>query len=105
MFLPFEDTGTENILRYQPIPPRKAPPPVPVGLVESNGNSMLQSCGRSRFRQEASSLPGSLNECTLSSLNFQLSLNVILLFDWAKEPRKKNEKQIDEANLIHFLIK
>src|SRR5438045_4958477 len=45
----FDDPGTVNVFLYQPIPPRNAPPPFPVGLVESNGNSMLQSWGKSIF--------------------------------------------------------
>src|ERR1700712_5520051 len=70
-FLPLEEAGNVNVFRYQPMPPRNAPPPVPVGLVESKGSSMLQSCGSCKPRQ-AESLKFSLAASVVSpNQNFQ----------------------------------
>ena len=53
-------SGSVKLFRYQPMPCEKKPPfssPSGGGLI---GCSMLQSCGRSRVRQLASSKPGCL---------------------------------------------
>src|SRR5215216_4950306 len=47
---PFAVAGTVKLLRYQPMPPGNAPPPVPEGAFSLNSPSMLQSCGRSSRR-------------------------------------------------------
>ena len=54
----FQSAGARNVLRYQPIPPGKKPPPAPLGLSLSGLLSMLQSCGRSTDRQDASANEG-----------------------------------------------
>ena len=51
--------GTENVLRYHPMPPGSAPPPAPAGFLSLNSPSMLQSWGRSSERQLESSNDGS----------------------------------------------
>src|SRR6185503_2011933 len=83
-FLFLADAGNTNVLRYHPVPPRNAPPPVPVGLSLSNGNSMLQSCGSESERQVASLKAGCSaplpilrpegTPLTSLKINFQLSL-------------------------------
>src|SRR5262249_44402947 len=52
---PFHSAGALKVLRYQPVPDGKKPPPEPVGLSLPGCPSMLQSCGRSTLRQFASS--------------------------------------------------
>src|ERR1035438_7229442 len=85
IILPLSVSGSTKRLRYQPIPPRKAPPPTPLGPAESKGNSMLQSCGKVTVRQAASSMATALYPFAASSLNFQLLLKFIFLVDrnWA----------------------
>ncbi len=83
IFFDLSASGSVNVFLYQPIPPRNAPPPVPVGLVLSKGISILQSCGRFRLRHAAS-----LNEVTIAAgsspkKNFQSLLNLIVVLDCA----------------------
>src|SRR5689334_15554657 len=64
-----------KVLRYQPMPPRNAPPPLPVGLSLSKGSSMLQSCGRSRLRHAASLKAGEEASVASPKKNFHPLLN------------------------------
>src|SRR5882757_3264073 len=50
----FHSGGELKVLRYQPVPAGKKPPPEPVGLFLSGAPSMLQSCGRLTVRQDLS---------------------------------------------------
>src|SRR6195952_975824 len=78
-FLPLEEAGNVNVFRYQPIPPRNAPPPVPVGLVESKGSSILQSCGNCTLRQADSAMPPAVESLTSPRKNFQSLLKDSIL--------------------------
>src|SRR5690348_10805764 len=72
---PFALSGTVKVLRYQPMPPGNAPPPVPDGAFSSNFPSILQSCGRSSCRHCASFNPVSWPFGTSPRLKRQFWLN------------------------------
>src|SRR3954452_7997898 len=68
--LSFQSAGALNVLRYQPVPVGKKPPPAPDGFFLSGGASMLQSCGRSTVRQELSVKEGASAPLGSPSWNF-----------------------------------
>src|SRR5690349_8557383 len=72
---PFALSGTVKVLRYQPMPPGNAPPPVPDGAFSSNLPSILQSCGRSSCRHCESFRPVSCPFVTSPRLKRQFWLN------------------------------
>ena len=67
----FQSLDARNVLRYQPIPPGKKPPPAPLGLCMSGLLSMLQSCGRSTDRHDASANDGASAPLGSPGKNFQ----------------------------------
>src|SRR3954463_12584046 len=69
--LSFQSGGAVKILRYQPVPLGKKPPPAPLGLSLSGLLSMLQSWGRSTLRQEASANVGASAPAGSPRKNFQ----------------------------------
>ena len=58
MFLPRCSGVSVNVLRYHPIPPGRAPPPVPDGLSLLKSPSIAQSWGSERLRHDESSNSG-----------------------------------------------
>src|SRR5215216_5553377 len=101
---PFAVAGTVKLLRYQPIPPGSAPPPVPAGAFSLNSPSMLQSCGRSSRRHRESSRPVSCPFVTSPRLKRQSRLNE------TRFPGRELAKEIDAAKrmqhraMFSFLI-
>src|SRR3954469_13660135 len=69
--LPFQSAGAVKLLRYQPVPLGKKPPPAPLGASLSGLLSMLQSWGRSTVRHEASANVGASAPAGSPRKNFQ----------------------------------
>src|SRR6267143_5592157 len=76
--LPFAETGSAKVLRYQPVPPGNAPAPKPAGFFSSNSPSMLQSWGRFKARHFESSRSGACPLVTSPRLNRQSLLKLIV---------------------------
>src|SRR5215475_11495359 len=96
---PFQLTGARNILRYQPVPPGKKPPPEPLGLSLPGALSMLQSWGRSTFRQEESSNCAASAPAGSPSRNFQpASALRICRGDWASAA----QTQMPNSRLVNM---
>src|SRR5215213_4223728 len=104
IFFSFSDAGTINVFLYQPVPPRRAPPPVPVGLALSKGNSILQSCGRFSVRHAASLMFGSLYALKLSNLNFHPSLNCFFELCCAFNREKNNKGKIVKIKMFLSIV-
>src|SRR5271165_7552004 len=66
-----QPAGALNVLRYQPTPFGKKPPPAPLGLSLSGLASILQSCGRSTVRHAESANAGASAALGSPSRNFQ----------------------------------
>src|SRR6266545_2472416 len=76
--LPLAEAGRMNVLRYQPIPPGRAPPPKPAGFFSLNSPSMLQSWGRFSACHFVSSRSGACPLVTSPRLNRQPLLKLIV---------------------------
>src|ERR1700746_1726814 len=69
--LPRPSAGALKVLRYQPTPPGKKPPPAPLRLSLSGRLSILQSWGRSTVRQAVSANEDASAPLGSPSRNFQ----------------------------------
>src|ERR1051325_6265748 len=103
---PFALNGTVNVLRYQPMPPGNAPPPVPDGAFSSNFPSMLQSCGRSSCGHCESFNPVSCPFGTSPRLKRQFWLNETVFpgREFANPSEPANSTKQTTIATLNFLL-